>query len=479
MSEANQFTPRNRQAIYLMLIGAFTGAINQTILSPALPSIMRDLHIDAVAGQWLTTTFLLITGIMIPCTAYLMARFSKRQLYLSSMLVFGTGTLFCGLSHTFLTLLLSRILQALGFGLLMPLLMATILMVYPPERHGKAMAMIGMVFTIAPAIGPSIAGFLVDSYRWNVVFLALTPLIFLDIILSFLIMPKDEANTRIPLDKTSVVMSTIGFGGLLYSFSSVGNQGWLSPHFIISFIVGSVTVYFFVKRQKRLQTPLLRFDALQNKRFAVGNLISMVLNATLIFGAILTPIYLQEIHGYSAFVAALIMLPSAIISAIMNVVVGDIYDKHGGRLPILIGLLIMSLGSACYAFFQEDSSLVFLVLAYSIRIMGIGMVVMPITTWAMGEMRGDDIPHANALINTMRQISGSIGTAIFVSVYSIVQMLYSHSNINGSLMGIRASFGLSVVVSVIALIIAYRHVHDVPVLENTSEKTKAAHAHSH
>ena len=182
MSEKMHISKRNLNMIILMVIGAFLGSMNQMILGPALPSIMADLQIDAASGQWLTTIFLLINGIMIPCTAYLMARFTTRDLYLLAMLIFGVGSLCAGFSHSFAMLLLARVLQALGFGILMPLLSATVLMVVPISQRGKAMGLVGLVFSIAPAIAPSAGGLIVDLYGWNAVFLVFAPLIFIDII---------------------------------------------------------------------------------------------------------------------------------------------------------------------------------------------------------------------------------------------------------------------------------------------------------
>ena len=474
MATDTKFTRRNRITIYLMLLGSFLGGIDQTILSPALPSIMTDLHIDAVAGQWLTTIFLLINGIMVPCTAYLMARFTTRQLYLTAMGIFGFGSLIAGLSSTFFVLLCARVLQALGFGILMPLLTASILMVYPPSQHGKAMGMIGLVFSVAPAIGPSMAGFIVDSYGWNYIFLLLAALVLVDVILSAIIMPKDGTVEHIPLDVKSVIMSSIGFGGLLYSFSCVGSHGWLSPHFILPLLIGSVTLYYFIKRQDHLETPLLSFQAFKNKQFTVGAIIAMVMNAVLLFGMVLTPIYLQDIHGYSALMSALIMLPSALLSAFINLFVGHLYDRYGGREIILSGLLIITLGSIFYAFFQKDSSLPFLVISYSIRIIGINIVMTPITTWSMAPFRGDAIPHANALLNTMRQIAGSIGTAIFVSIYTIMQHAVDGPLLEGSLIGIRVAFGVSAVVSALAFILAYYKVDKQQRIKVIKGKRKSA-----
>lgn len=451
-----EVSKRTRTAIYLMMLGSFLGSINQTILSPALPSIMADLHIDASAGQWLTTIFLLVNGIMIPCTAYLMARFTTRQLYLAAMTLFAVGTLLCGLAHTFVLLLLARVLQAMGFGVLMPLLSGTVLMVYPPNQRGKAMGMIGLVFSIAPAIGPSIAGFVIDAYGWNVVFLGLVPLIVIDIILSAVIMPNTGETHHIALDKTSVLLSTLGFGGLLYGFSSVGSYGWTSAHVYVPLLAGALITYFFIKRQSKLETPLLRFDAFKSQRFTIGLIIGMIINAALLFGGVLTPIYLQDIHGYSVLWSALIMLPASLLAAALNPVVGSLYDKIGARPLGILGLILLTIGSGCYLFFRAQTETWVLVTLYTIRILGINLVMMPINTWSMSDFTGEIIPHANAVFATLRQIAGSVGTAIFVSIYSVA------SYTSDSLTGIHAAFGASAVMMICAVILAILKIEKKP-----------------
>ena len=173
--------------IAVMLSGCFIAAFNQTIIAPALPSIMRDLHIDAVGGQWLTTIFLLVNGIMVPCSAYLIDRFTMRQLYLASMLIFMGGTALAGSAHVFSVLLAARVLQAIGFGILMPLITTVFLFIIPRERRGRAMGILGLIMSVAPAVGPSIAGYVVDKYSWNMVFYGLVPFVILDIILAFFV----------------------------------------------------------------------------------------------------------------------------------------------------------------------------------------------------------------------------------------------------------------------------------------------------
>lgn len=451
-----EVSKRAKTAIYLMLIGSFLGSINQTILSPALPSIMADLDIDAATGQWLTTIFMLVNGIMIPCTAYLMARFKTRTLYLTAMILFAVGTLLCGLSHSFALLMVARVLQAMGFGVLMPLLSGTVLMVYPPNQRGKAMGMIGLVFSIAPAIGPSLAGFFIDAYGWNVVFLGLVPLVVIDIILSAVIMPNTGETHHMALDKISVVLSTIGFGGLLYGFSSVGSFGWTSPHVYVPLVVGAIVLYFFIKRQRKLETPLLRFDCFKSQRFTIGLIIGMIINAALLFGGVLTPIYLQDLHGYSVLWSALIMLPASLIAAALNPLVGSLFDKIGARPLAVIGLICLTIGSGCYIFFRVQTATWILVVLYTVRIIGINLVMMPINTWSMTDFQGESIPHANAVYATLRQIAGSVGTAIFVSIYSVAAYT------SDSLTGIHMAFGASAVMMIFAVLLAFFKIEKKP-----------------
>lgn len=208
-------------------------------------------------------------------------------------------------------------------------------------------------------------------------------------------------------------------------------------------------IYAFIKRQRRLSTPLLRFETMTNKKFVIGMILCMLINAALLFGSVLTPIYLQEIRGYSVFMSAMVMFPAAVLSALINPVVGMIFDKKGGRPVILWGLLLLLIGSASYLTFYEHTATWYILLMYSVRLFGINIVQMPVTTWSMSDFEGDIIPHANALLNTLRQIAGSVGTAVFVSVYTVVEQAAN------SLMGIHVAFGVSSLLMVAALIFAW------------------------
>lgn len=444
-----------RNTVGLMMLGAFIASLTQTALAPALPSIMRDLSIDAAMAQWLTTIFMLVNGIMIPCTAYLMARFKTRTLYLFSMSLFFVGTLMAGLAKTFFLLLVARVLQALCFGILMPLLSGTLLMLVPPEHRGKAMGMFGLIIGVAPAIGPSLAGFVIDAWGWQSFYLLLSPIVLLDILLSFFAMGHGGETKAIPLDFTSVVLSTVGFGGLLYGFSAAGSYGWLSAHTLVALVVGAWGTTVFMRRQKRLAVPLLRLEAFQNQNFTIGTIISMTMMASMIFGSVLTPIYLQDIHGYSAFGAALVMLPAAMLSIILNPVAGNLFDKYGGRKIILMGGVLIILGTVGFCLFDVDSPTWFLVLAYTVRLGGTHIAITPANTWSMLEFTGESIPHANALSNTFRQIASSVGTAVFVSIYMMASAAYGGDAKTAALFGFHVTFGVSLVMLFAVLLLGY------------------------
>lgn len=461
MGTSETVSPHARHIIYLMMLGNFVASMNQTMLGPVLPTIMEDLHITAVQGQWLTTIYLLVNGIMIPCTAYLMARFTTRELFLAAMVIFTAGTTVAGLAHTLIILLGARVLQALAFGILMPLTMSTLLIVYPRSQHGKAMGNFGIVISAAPAVGPSLAGWVVDNHSWNAVFLMMVPLLLAVIVITWWKMASVGEPHHVPLDILSVVLSTIGFGGLLYGFSAVGDYGWTSPHTLISLAVGLVVTVLFFRRQLSIETPLLRVGVFRDARFMLGTIMGMCVNAALLFGGILTPIYLQQMHGYSAFQAALIMLPAAILSIFLSPIVGSLYDRTKARYIILTGIGMLGVGSLLYSTFQVDSPTWYLVLIYTVRIAGIGVTMMPVNTWSMKKLDNATIPHGTACNNTLRQVAGSIGTAIFISVYSLVQPFSGTADaVQTGLFGIHVAFFTSGLVMLAAWLLAFIKVKD-------------------
>ncbi|NLW25231.1 MAG: multidrug efflux MFS transporter [Clostridia bacterium] len=448
-------SPADILIISIIVSGGFITILNQTVISPALPSIMRDFQIGASEGQWLSTAFMLVNGIMIPITAYLIDRFTTRTLFIGSMAIFTLGTAIAAYSPNFTFLLLARVLQAIGAGIQMPLGAVVMMLLFPKEKRGIAMGIVGIVIAFAPAIGPALSGWVVDVWGWQVVFLAIVPLAIIDIIFGVLFL-RNVGETHHPyLDWPSVFISTIAFGSLLYGFSFAASYGWLSPFTIIPLIVGGITLYIYIKRQLALPEPLLELRVLESKTFAYATLIVMIVQSALLVGTIIVPIYIQDVLGYSATASGLLMMPGAIVMGIMSPISGLLFDRFGPRFLALAGLIILIVTSGIFAFVDENTGYLFLAVIFTIRSLGMSMVNMPINTWGINALDNRYIAHGNAVNNTARQLGGSIGTAFLITIMTLVMKANTASGItHATLLGINTAFGVSAGIIGIALILS-------------------------
>lgn len=452
-------TKEEKTVIALMLLGVFIASLNQTILAPALPSIMRTMDITASQGQWFTTIFLLVNGIMVPITAYLTERFPSRGLYLTSIGLFTLGTAAAAFSSVFWQLLVARILQGLAFGILMPLMINTMMAIFPVHRRGTAMGYAGIVFAGAPAIGPPIAGYIIDHWGWNMTFMSLLPLLVLDFIFSAIFLKNIGKTRPASLDWPSVFLSTVGFGGMLFGFSVAGTRGWFHPLTYGTLIIGLLFLIVFVRRQKRIETPLLRMSIFRFRQFNVGTAIGMCVNAALIAGAIATPIYLQQVLGYSALKATIVFLLSAVFGIISSPFVGALFDRHGLRKLAIAGIGSTLLGTLFFLTFDEQSPFWYLILIYTLRNTGIFLVMGPVNTWSLNILSGPLIPHGNAAATTLRQVAGSLGTAIIITIMTMVTLQNSELGFNAAtLHGFHVAFAVSAAIIAFALVLVLVYV---------------------
>ncbi|GAB3054648.1 DHA2 family efflux MFS transporter permease subunit [Virgibacillus ainsalahensis] len=404
--------------IFVMVLGAFVAILNQTLLNVALPVMIVDLRMSANAAQSLTTIFMLVNGILIPITAFLMEKFSTRHLFLTAMSFFALGTLICGISFSFPSLLAGRIVQAAGAGIMMPLLMNVILSLFPVEKRGSAMGLIGLAMMFAPAIGPTLSGLVVQSYSWRVLFYIVLPIAIIDIILAYFLLRNVTKLTNPKVDILSIILSTFAFGGLLYGFSSAGEMGWSSPQVFVPLGLGALVMVFFVTRQLRMETPMLEFRVFKYNMFSLTTIINVVVTMALFAAMILIPIYLQNIRGFSPLESGLLLLPGAIISAFMSPITGALFDRIGAKPLALVGLGLTALTTFLFANLTDETGYYYMMFAYSARMIGISMIMMPIMTAGLNQLPRNLYSHGTAMANTLRQMSGSIGTAFLVTVMS-------------------------------------------------------------
>lgn len=400
----------------LLFFATFVAFLNNSLLNVALPTIMKDFNIDYSAVQWLSTGYMLVSGILIPVSAFLLTKFTNRSLFITALSIFTLGTIIAAISPSFGWLIAGRMTQAAGSSVMSPLLMNIMLISFPREKRGAAMGMFGLVMIVAPAIGPTLSGYIVEYYDWRVLFEMIVPFAVIALLLAIWKFRSVMPTKPTKLDYLSVVLSTLGFGGLLYGFSDASSAGWGDPVVLTCLIVGVLGLVFFVIRQLRLEIPLLNLSIYKHKMYALSSIISAVNAAALFSGMILTPAYVQNVRGISPLDSGLMMLPGAILMGIMMPITGKLFDKFGPRILGFIGLSITVIATFMMSRFDLDTTYAYIITIYSIRMLGISMVMMPIMTNGLNQLPTRLNPHGTAANNTIQQVAGAIGTAIFVSI---------------------------------------------------------------
>ena len=416
-NRADDRRPVNRNVVLAVLLsGAFVIILNQTLLNTALPAFMADFGITASAAQWVTTIFMLVNGIMIPVTAFLIQKFTTRGLFLTAMGLFTVGTIICAIAPVYPVLLLGRVVQAASGGLIMPLMQTIVFALFPVHKSGTAMGTFGLVISFAPAIGPSLSGWIVDHLPWQKLFYMMPPIALIDMVIAYFILRNVTERTFPPLDVLSIILSSFGFGGLLFGFGAAGDAGWLSASVLIPLAVGAVTLIWFILRQLRLEQPILELRVLRYSMFTLNTVLGMLVFIAMIGGMLIIPMYMQTMSDFTAMESGLALLPGAALMGVMSPVTGRIFDAVGGKWLALIGFLLLTVSTFMLSVLTVDTSFTYIAAVNTVRMLGTAMVVMPVTTAALNQLPQRLIPHGAALNNTMRQIAASVGTAVLVTV---------------------------------------------------------------
>lgn len=410
--------------VAVMLISAFIAILNQTLLNTALPSIMRGLGIQESTSQWLVTGFMLVNGIMIPLTAYFMDLIPSRKLYLSAMGTFLVGSIIATLAPNFGVLMTARVIQAMGAGVIMPLTQFTLFTLFPKNQRGFAMGLSGLVIQFAPAIGPTLSGILVDNMSWRAPLIVVVIVAVIGFIFGSIYMKDYSQIKDVVLDKSSVVLSTLGFGIMLYGFSVAGTRGFNDMLVIMSIIVGLIIVGIFILRQLRINNPILNLRAFKTPTFALTSICSMIVFTSMVGPALLIPMYVQSSLGLSAFLSGLVVLPGALINGIMSVVTGRLYDKVGAKVLVIPGFIILLISTLMMTILTAHTSYLYVIIVFTIRLFSISLLMMPLNTAGINSLSNDLVSHGTAIMNTLRTISGSMGTAILVTLMSLGASIY-------------------------------------------------------
>lgn len=463
-------------SIAILTFITFVGNFTQLQLSSALPIIVSEFHISVTTGQWLTSVFQLVMGVMVPLTAFLTRRFSTRQIVICSMAVFTVGSLLAWLGPNFVWVLVGRVLEAAGTGVMWPVLQITVFSIYPLSRRGFAMGTVGMAMSVAPAIGPTLGGWQTDANGWRSIFLTMTVIGVVSLLAAmFGLHNFGSHDPSARADFFSVSLSVIGFGGLMFGFTNSETYGFTAPVTWGPMVVGLIGIVWFVLRNLRAgkryreavakdksalpQPPLLDLEVLKNRSFTVGTITASL--AFFAFSSILVimPLYIQTDRGYSATMSGLIMLPGAIGQCVSQFFGGRAMDRFGARPVALFGSIVLTLGTLGMSLVAMDTWIWWVSICQFIRQIGMGFLLMPITTWSLNCLNGpSEVSAGSSVTNTARQIAGAVGAPVLVILMETFAALHKQggaSAVAASIFGIQWALRISAMICLAMVLMVF------------------------
>lgn len=463
-------------SIAILTFITFVGNFTQLQLSSALPIIVSEFHISVTTGQWLTSVFQLVMGVMVPLTAFLTRRFSTRQIVICSMAVFTIGSVLAWLGPNFVWVLVGRVLEAAGTGVMWPVLQITVFSIYPLSRRGFAMGTVGMAMSVAPAIGPTLGGWQTDANGWRSIFLTMTIIGVVSLVAAmFGLHNFGSHDPSARADFFSVSLSVIGFGGLMFGFTNSETYGFTAPVTWGPMVVGLIGIVWFVLRNLRAgkryreavaedksalpQPPLLDLEVLKNRSFTVGTITASL--AFFAFSSILVimPLYIQTDRGYSATMSGLIMLPGAIGQCVSQFFGGRAMDRFGARPVALFGSIVLTLGTLGMSLVAMDTWIWWVSICQFIRQIGMGFLLMPITTWSLNCLNGpSEVSAGSSVTNTARQIAGAVGAPVLVILMETFAALHKQggaSAVAASIFGIQWALRISAMICLAMVLMVF------------------------
>ncbi|WP_433272846.1 DHA2 family efflux MFS transporter permease subunit [Actinosynnema sp. CS-041913] len=412
----------DRVVIGVLLVATFVVILNETIMGVALPVLLTELNVTAAVGQWLTAGFLLTMSVVIPITGYLIQRVPTRVLYGVAMSLFSAGTLLAALAPGFAVLLVARVVQACGTAIMLPLLMTTVMTLVPPARRGALMGNISIVISVAPAIGPTVSGVLLDAFGWRAMFWTVLPISVAMLVLGLRRVTRIGESSDAPIDVLSVVLSVFGFGGLVYGLSSFGHGAGASTTTLwLSLAVGVAGIAAFVLRQLSLQRDeraLLDLRTFGFRTFTLASALMMVMMVMLLGVATILPIYMQNVLKLAPLATGLLLLPGGLLMGLLSPLVGRLYDRVGPRILLIVGTVATS-ASLWFASGFDASTPAPLVLVFHLLLsLGLAFSFTPLFSAGLGALPARLYSHGSAIFGTTQQLAAAAGVALLVSVMS-------------------------------------------------------------
>jgi DHA2 family lincomycin resistance protein-like MFS transporter len=439
--------------IATLLVATFVVILNETIMNVALQRLMVDLRVDAPTVQWLSTGFMLTMAVVIPTTGFILQRLSTRAVFMLAMGLFSGGTLLAALAPGFVVLLLARIIQAGGTAIMLPLLMTTILTLVPMQRRGAVMGNVSIAISVAPALGPTVSGLILQHFSWRFMFVFVLPIALAALALGAKYLTNIGEKEKNRLDFLSVLLTIPAFGGLVYGLSQIGGGGQSGPGAaaIAALAIGVVSLLVFVLRQLQLQkaeAPLLDLRAFNFRMFTISVLLLVVAMIALFGAVILLPLYLQEIRGLKSLETGLALLPGGLAMGLLGPFIGRLFDKVG-PLPLTVtGSTMMVLALWQFSLLNAESPVAWIVALHVSLSLGLALLFTPAFTTGLNPLPPHLYSHGSAIMSTLQQVAGAAGTALLVSVFAAVSVG------SGTVAGMQAAFLTAAALAVAAVVLS-------------------------
>lgn len=458
--------PEESRVIWLLLGAAFVAILNETTMGVAIPHLIDDLGITALAAQWLTTAFMLTMAVIIPITGFLLRRFTTRAMFIAAMSLFSLGTLIAFLSPGFPMLLVARVVQASGTAIMMPLLMTTIMTVVPAAIRGRMMGRVSIVISLAPAIGPTVAGALLEHFEWRWIFGMVLPIALVALAVGARWIHNLGETTRAPIDVLSVILSAFGFGGVVFGLSQLGGGGHgagaeaaaatttANTTLIVSLVVGVVSLGLFAWRQVLLQRKddaLLDLRVFRSANFSLS-IAQMSIMSMAFFGAItVVPLYLQNVLGASPLEAGLVVLPGALAMGLLGPVIGRIYDRWGTTVLLVPGAVITSALLWFYTTFGQSTPVWVVAIAQTALSIGLALSFTPLFTASLASLQPKFYSYGSAVVGTMQQVAGAAGIALMFGVMAAASSSAAETGADATAAGAAGTHAAFLVAAILSL----------------------------
>ncbi|WP_301173567.1 DHA2 family efflux MFS transporter permease subunit [Brevibacillus nitrificans] len=407
-----------------LLVAGFVGLFSETALNIALGELSQIFQVNATTIQWLATGYFLTLGILVPVTGILMQKFSTRQMFMTSILLSILGTVLAAAAPSFGLLLSGRVIQAAGLAINLPLTQNVIFTIFPPHKRGGAMGVMGLVMLAGPALGPTLAGLILDTLSWHWIFWVTIPFLLFSLIFGYAYLPNVNEIRKVSIDGLSVILSTIGFGGVVYGVSVAGEIGWTSATVMGSILIGAIALVLFAIRQTKMENPMLNLRAFQYPLFVLGVVMSFITFFNMLSLLVVLPMYIQMALVIASFTTGLLLLPGSLLNCVLAPTIGRLFDKYGPKAVITPGTILVAIGYGIYSMFGTDTALWMIVVTHIIMMLGIGMVLASVQTNTLNSLPKQYYPDGIALTQTIQQVAGAIGIAVMVSVLAARQNSY-------------------------------------------------------